>query len=497
MPKNDILTPPAEPTGTYDRLFRSIAGGLIGGATADALGWITEFVRGPEHLKSLYKTDYVRDYRSWQKVTGGRFNAYVDHINRGEYSDDTQLTLAVARSLMADGSFDVEHFSKTELPLWLGYARGGGRTVSAAAKAIQRRSARWNSNFFTFKTRAGESTYRSAGANGAAMRVAPIALANVSDQEKMVRGVWESTITTHGHPRAIVGALAQAEAVRLCVFHHRHGVGPHHILEDVREFVSAADVPQFPGVAEWLHEWNADPSISFATEWEAAKSEIVDGIQDITKPEVPVSPSQAMERFGCLDPATRGSGTGTVLAGFALFYSFADDFRSGVEAAVNQLGTDTDTIGSFVGTLIGAFMGFDEIPRDWAIQLQDYEYFMRVATELAAISSGHGMGNAALLPKRGTAAKEPDLVQLVKDKNISAKDVVYHELFGRGVVESVDSQNLRRKDGARAIFARVQFYIGQSAKFRYLEFPRRGRKADRHVPTAHDLDQASWPEPVQ
>src|SRR2546422_1329591 len=123
---------------------------MIGAAAADALGWITEFVRGPEHLRKLYGTNRVDRYRAWQKRTGGRFNTYIDHINRGEYSDDTQLTLAVARSLLPDGSIDIEHFSKVELPLWLQYARGAGSTITAAAKAIGRKSSAWNSNFFDY-----------------------------------------------------------------------------------------------------------------------------------------------------------------------------------------------------------------------------------------------------------------------------------------------------------------------------------------------------------
>src|SRR5262249_30628651 len=161
-------------------------------------------------------------------------------------------------------------------------------------------------------------------------------------------------------------------------------------------------------------------------EWKAAKQEMVDGIRSITKPEVQASPSEALRRFGCFDPATKGSGTGTVLAGFALFYAFGNNVRRAVEAAVNQLGTDTDTVGAFVGTLSGAYMGFEEIPQDWAVQLQDYDYFMRVATELAAIAAGQGIGNAALLPKRSVSAKEPNLVDLVRAKNVNAKDVVYH-----------------------------------------------------------------------
>jgi ADP-ribosylglycohydrolase len=125
-----------------DAYYPRVAGSLIGGAASDALGWITEFVRGPDHLRKLYGTDRVVEYRSWEKTTGGRFNAYTDYISKGEYSDDTQLTLAVARSLRSDGSVDIEHFAKRELPLWLGYARGAGGTITRGARAMARKSDR-------------------------------------------------------------------------------------------------------------------------------------------------------------------------------------------------------------------------------------------------------------------------------------------------------------------------------------------------------------------
>src|SRR6266849_3512166 len=129
-----------KPSAEHDDRFSRIAGAFLTSAAGDALGWITEFVRGRDHLVSLYKTDRVSAYRSWQKASGGRFNTYIDYINKGEYSDDTQLTLAVARSLLGDGSLDAEHFAKVELPLWLDYNRGAGATITAGARAIGRKS---------------------------------------------------------------------------------------------------------------------------------------------------------------------------------------------------------------------------------------------------------------------------------------------------------------------------------------------------------------------
>jgi ADP-ribosylglycohydrolase len=455
-----------------DRLYPRIAGSLIASAAGDALGWITEFVRGIDHLRKLYRTDVVSEYRPWQKTTGGRFNAYIDYISKGQYSDDTQLALATARSLNADGSVNPNHFASTELPLWLDYARGAGRTVTAAARSMRRKSATWNDNFFTIASRDGSSDYRDAGANGAAMRVGPIALANPSRPAVMQTAVWQNAITTHGHPRAIFGALLYAEAVRLSL-RERH-FAPQSVIEGLSDYSREASPSSQPELRGWLAEWDRPPGRSFEREWESTRQEIVAGLGRISKPESENDWKARLKYFGCFDPATKGSGVATVLGALAIFYELGERPSHAIATAVNQIGTDTDTIAGFVGGLSGATHGYDSIPIKWAVELQDYDYFMRVANEIAAIAIGHGLGGKALLPAPQESYRNvPDLLRLLHEHSINRDEVVFHPLFGRGVVESVDAQALRRKDGAKAVFAWVKFYIGQSCKFRFMEIPRR------------------------
>src|SRR5713226_3015947 len=82
-----------------DELFSIVIGALVAGACADALGWVTEFMRSPVSIKNQLGLDKVEDYVGWRKKVGGRFNTYLDFIGPGEYSDDTQLTLALARAV--------------------------------------------------------------------------------------------------------------------------------------------------------------------------------------------------------------------------------------------------------------------------------------------------------------------------------------------------------------------------------------------------------------
>jgi ADP-ribosylglycohydrolase len=458
-----------------DAYYPRVAGGLIGAAAADALGWITEFVRGPAHLRKLYGTDRVVEYRSWEKTTGGRFNAYTDYISKGEYSDDTQLTLAVARSLLADGSVDIKHFANRELPLWLDYARGAGGTITRGARAMARKSAVWNKNFYSDGDTGGFRGYRSAGANGAAMRVGPLALANITRRERTGSDIWRTAIATHGHPRAILGALMFGEAVRVCAGWKSDAPVPD-LVAEVASYVGSLGLPGDPDLTEWFGIWNNGSERRFDEVWEETRREVLVALDGVVRQ---AAARNALPHYfhelGCFDRATKGSGTGTVLAALTVFKIFHGDFEEAVVATINQLGSDTDTIGGFVGTLCGALRGYEAVPTRWASELQDYEYFMRVAEELARVSAGVGSGGSSLLPQRsGNMAELPDLLQLLRRKQISKGERVYHELFGPGWVESVDGQRLRRKDGARVVFAFVRFDIGQSCKFKYLEFPQRG-----------------------
>ena len=112
-------------------------------AIGDALGWMTEFEKSQQSLIDKFGCPRIDKFYSWKKTVGGRFYGFVDTIKAGSYSDDTQLLLAVARSIRNDGSVDHSYFAKIELANWLDYARGGGRTVKTSAHKISRKNTKW------------------------------------------------------------------------------------------------------------------------------------------------------------------------------------------------------------------------------------------------------------------------------------------------------------------------------------------------------------------
>lgn len=91
-------------------------GALIGAAIGDALGWPNE-----QNSKNISKNkNSIRTYVEWNRRAGGRYWPHEEKICVGEYSDDTQLIIATARSLLRGRQWS-NFFRQAELPAWLKY----------------------------------------------------------------------------------------------------------------------------------------------------------------------------------------------------------------------------------------------------------------------------------------------------------------------------------------------------------------------------------------
>lgn len=73
-------------------------------AAGDALGWITELSYGPAGVKKRTGLTEVKQPVAWQRLIAGRNGPRVA-LPAGTYSDDTQLRLAVSRSIRGNGVF--------------------------------------------------------------------------------------------------------------------------------------------------------------------------------------------------------------------------------------------------------------------------------------------------------------------------------------------------------------------------------------------------------
>ena len=358
-------------------------------AIGDALGWITEFEKSQQSLKEKFGTERIDSFHTWKKTVGGRFYGFIDTIKAGSYSDDTQLLLAVARSIKKDGNLDHNYFAKIELANWLDYARGGGRTVKTAANKISRKSVQWFNNFYNFKVNGENSDYRQSGANGAAMRVLPIALANLGNTEKIKEEVFCNSIITHGHPRAILGAMLYGYAVnQIIVFRPEDFNWENFITQIGLDFPKKFELSFINKmeIREWLEEWNKSSNKTFESVYAETITETQNQLRIIYQSiKQNISVQETLKKIGCFDSATKGSGIATVVAGIYFATKFHDKPLEAIIQSVNALGSDTDSIAAFTGGLVGALHGHSIIPDKWK-SVQDIEYLDKVAERLLTIS---------------------------------------------------------------------------------------------------------------
>ncbi|WP_405328084.1 ADP-ribosylglycohydrolase family protein [Leeuwenhoekiella sp. LLG6367-2.1] len=436
-------------------------GSLKLAAIGDALGWMTEFEKSQTTLKKKFGTDYINSFHDWEKNVGGRFYGYVDKLNSGSYSDDTQLLLSVARSINKDGFVDQQYFAKKELPDWLLYSRGAGRTIKNAARKIERKSAKWNNNFFTFKVGKATIDYRESGANGAAMRILPIALANFGEQEKIKEEIFGNSIITHGHPRAILGAMLYGYSVDTILRFNPDNFNYKNYLTELGKDIHqkfSIDFLDNPKLRSWEAEWNKNSKEPFRILFKS----ILDETQEYLRTTYKLitnnsSDFDTLSKLGCYKNETKGSGTSTVIAGIFLACKYSKEPLKGIEQAVNSIGTDTDSIAAFAGGLIGALHGQSIIPSKWK-NVQDLDYIDAISIHLLEISESRADFNKITITKKTKSISE------IENDSFEINDRVFLETLGDGRIEAIDRQKTLTK-GKYNLILDVQFDNGQFCRF--------------------------------
>lgn len=431
-------------------------------AIGDALGWVTELEKTPEDLEKKYGVSFITKYFDWKKTVGGGFYSYEDDIKSGSYSDDTQLLLSVARSIKEDGTVNQVYFSKIELPSWLLYARGAGRTIKNAARKIERKSATWNNNFFTFKAGKATIDYRESGANGAAMRILPIALANFGDIGKIKKEIFSNSIITHGHPRAIVGAMLYGIAIDITLQLSPKSFDYKTFLtmlgKDIHTKLSIPFI-DIPELKSWELEWNKnDTGMVFKELYDDVVLEVQQYLRDTYKYiKEGISDYEALSKLGCYKYETKGSGISTVIAGIFFACKYSNEPLKSIENAVNSTGTDTDSIAAFSGGLVGALNGQKIIPERWKT-VQDINYIDKISERLLEISEGRAEFNDVPIEENNIS------INNINSGNYEEGNKIHFNPLGNGCITRISRQDAITK-GKFNIILSVDFESGQSCVF--------------------------------
>jgi len=285
-------------TGRADR----VAGCLLGLACGDALGGAVEF---------RSRVDLDRSYPNGiREIMGGG----PHRLEVGEYTDDTQMALAIARACTPEGiDFDAVAAN------FVAWYQSGPKDIgiaTASALDLIARGVPWQE--------AGERLQRESAegvaGNGAVMRCAPVALRFGNDLGRMRHASIETARMTHADPRATWGAVALNQAIAYLV----RGGG-------------------------------TDGVVAVATEG-IPEMRVVDAIRQ--------APDMTRDRV-----RSGGYVLDTLNAAFWCLAS-TSSAEDAISRAV-ELGSDSDTTGAVTGALAGALYGESTLPPRWLDVLHD------------------------------------------------------------------------------------------------------------------------------
>jgi len=255
---------------------------FLGLALGDALGATVEFMT-PAEIRAAHGVH--------REIVGGGWL----RLKRGRVTDDTEMSLCLARVLAAGEGWD----GRAVAAAFAAWMRAGPVDVgSTVRKGIRR--------FMLEGTLEGPPADGDGG-NGAAMRIVPVALATLADQDLLESWAIAQARLTHHHPLSDAATVHLGELLHLALL----GRGKARLRR-------ATDAL----LARW-------PVFSFDPYRGLASGYVVDTLQTV------------LHAFH----TTRG-------------------FEECVVDAVNR-GGDADTTGALAGALAGAYYGGEELPRRW------------------------------------------------------------------------------------------------------------------------------------
>lgn len=282
------------------------AGVMLGAACGDALGV-------PYEMSAPPVGDAV--------MKGGGLGPY----DPGEWSDDTQMTLCVAR-VAADGvdlaSPEALDRVAEAFEAWLAE---GATDVGAQTRTILTRAAGLQGRPHERLTRASEALHARTGltaGNGALMRTSIVGISRPADRQATARAARAVAQLTHADPLAADSSILWSEAIRVAVTEGRLD------LAGGVDLVTDANRDDW---RSWIDEAAGRDPNHFANNGYT------------------VTALQAA--WAAITSTDRGDAS-------------AMHLQRGLQAAV-RAGWDTDTVAAIAGALLGARYGASAVPTQW------------------------------------------------------------------------------------------------------------------------------------
>ncbi|MBQ4811303.1 ADP-ribosylglycohydrolase family protein [Pseudoalteromonas luteoviolacea] len=132
----------------------------------------------------------------------------VTSDGKKRYTDDTQMSIDVAKSFIANQGIDQAHLA-SEFAQSYHWTRGYGPSAAKLLKGIQSGKDYKTLNKAKFKD--------GSKGNGAAMRASVVAMCNLIGKGNLIDDIIKVSEITHAHPEAIEGAFLIARATQLAM----------------------------------------------------------------------------------------------------------------------------------------------------------------------------------------------------------------------------------------------------------------------------------------
>ena len=292
-------------------------GCLIGLALGDALGAPLEF---------MPRAEIAANYGEVRELLGGGWL----NVEPGEYTDDTQLALAITESIVRTGRIDPPDIAARFIA-WLQTGPKDVGNITRTAIRYHEQGLPWQE----VGPRVVRELVGGSAGNGSLMRCAPVGLFHAMRPDALLRDSTIVSEITHANPLSIWSSIA----VNLAIVEFLHGR---------REGMIARVAAQIP------------------------EQQVRD-----TLLKVPGLPRRSI-RSGGFVLETLGAAFWALQQGVS--------FEEVVVAAIN-LGDDADTVGAVAGALAGARDGIGAIPERWKDQLRDADRLADLALALHRLAA--------------------------------------------------------------------------------------------------------------
>jgi ADP-ribosylglycohydrolase len=265
---------------------------------------------------------------------GVKFLGSLHHkLLPAQYSDDTQMSLMVAESLIENSGFNPDDLSQRYVE-WItsGRARGYGTTTLMSVHNLLS-GKHWS-----------ESGIAGSYGNGTAMRAAPFGVFFRKDLQSLITAVKIDSAITHASDEAEAGALAIALAAFYAVNNDTDN-----LLEKI-----------------WVHLPDSKVKVS------------IYGLESLVNSDK-ITPQQALRVLG-----TKADVRETVPSALYCFIKSTSYHQSILHAI--KAGGDTDTTAAIVGALSGIKFGIGGISKEFYV-VEDFDKLIQLDSQLYNKSS--------------------------------------------------------------------------------------------------------------